>query len=58
MGEAWAAWRAPGGNPDRFRTSASPREFLEHASRSQIVDVVGLDASSIAAAALAILGDR
>ncbi len=56
IGAAWeeAAGGARGG--PAWAHFGVPREFLEHASRAQIVEAVGLEAATIAERALAALG--
>ncbi|GIG54675.1 1-deoxy-D-xylulose-5-phosphate synthase [Demequina activiva] len=55
MGEEWAAYARLAGNDARWLHRGVPREFLQHASRPQVIEQVGLDASAIADDAIAAL---
>jgi 1-deoxy-D-xylulose-5-phosphate synthase len=55
IGEEWASFARREGVEAEFRHFGVPRRFLDHASRAQILDEVGLDAASIADATTAIL---
>jgi len=52
IGEEWANFARLAGATSAWRHHGIPREFLEHASRAQIVEAVGLDAGAIADDAL------
>lgn len=47
IGQEWADGARLAGNDAVWRHHGIPREFLEHASRAQIVEAVGLDAGAI-----------
>ena len=53
VGEAWAEFARMAGRNVVWSHHGIPREFLNHASRAQILDEIGLEASAIAEAALA-----
>lgn len=53
IGEEWASFARLAGNAATWMHHGIPREFLDHASRAQIIESVGLDASAIADSALA-----
>ena len=53
VGEAWAEFARLAGRYAVWSHHGVPREFLHHASRAQILDEIGLEASAIADAALA-----
>ncbi|MFN3865698.1 MAG: 1-deoxy-D-xylulose-5-phosphate synthase [Demequina sp.] len=55
IGEEWASYARLAGNRAHWMHRGVPREFLQHASRDQIVENVGLDASAIADQAVAAL---
>ncbi len=55
MGEEWASFARLAGHEARWIHRGIPREFLDHASRAQIIERVGLEASAIADDALAAL---
>ena len=55
IGEEWASFARQSGVEAEFRHFGVPRRFLDHASRAQILDEVGLDAASITASTAAIL---
>lgn len=48
LGEEWASVARLAGNTSQWVHHGIPLEFLQHASRAQIVEAVGLDASAIA----------
>ena len=48
LGEEWASAARQAGHTARWVHHGLPLEFLQHASRAQIVEAVGLDASAIA----------
>jgi 1-deoxy-D-xylulose-5-phosphate synthase len=48
IGEEWASFARLAGVEAEFRHFGVPSRFLDHASRAQILDEVGLDAASIA----------
>jgi len=48
IGEEWASFARLAGNRAQWIHRGVPREFLDHASRAQIVERVGLEASAIA----------
>jgi len=52
IGEAWAEAARSAGNRAEWQHRGVPREFLDHATRLQIVEQVGMDASVIADAAV------
>ncbi len=52
LGEEWAQFARLAGHDAQWIHRGIPREFLDHASRAQIVDRIGLDPSAIAADAL------
>jgi len=56
VGEEWAEFARLAGHEVRWSHHGVPREFLEHASRAQVLEHVGLEASVIADAAIARLG--
>jgi len=56
VGEEWAEFARLAGREVRWSHHGVPREFLEHASRAQVLEHVGLEASVIADAAIARLG--
>lgn len=53
IGEEWAAYARLAGVRAEWAHHGVPREFLQHATRAQIVDDLGLDPSAIADATLA-----
>ncbi len=53
VGEEWAEFARLAGRTAVWSHHGVPREFLLHASRAQILDEIGLEASAIADAALA-----
>ncbi|MDN4489458.1 1-deoxy-D-xylulose-5-phosphate synthase [Demequina sp. SYSU T00068] len=55
LGEEWAAYARLAGTPAQWSHHGVPREFLQHATRAQIVDDLGLDASDLAAHALGLI---
>ncbi|MDN4472728.1 1-deoxy-D-xylulose-5-phosphate synthase [Demequina zhanjiangensis] len=55
VGQEWAEFARLAGRTARWSHHGIPREFLDHASRAQIVERVGLDASAIAEKAEALL---
>lgn len=55
IGEEWASHARGEGIQAEFRHFGVPRRFLDHASRAQVIDEVGLDASAIADDGLALL---
>ncbi|MFW7415258.1 1-deoxy-D-xylulose-5-phosphate synthase [Demequina sp. SO4-18] len=55
IGEEWASCARLGGHEARWIHRGVPLEFLDHATRDQIVEQVGLDASAIADVAIAAL---
>ncbi len=55
IGEEWAQFARAAGIDVTFRHHGIPRMFLEHATRSQVVADLGLDASSVAGLTLAAL---
>lgn len=57
VGEAWAEVARVGGSNAVWLHYGVPREFLGHATRAQIVDGIGLDAGTIAQAAVSSLGE-
>ncbi|WP_297081498.1 1-deoxy-D-xylulose-5-phosphate synthase [uncultured Demequina sp.] len=48
IGEEWASYARLAGNDAQWIHRGVPREFLHHASRAQVIELVGLDASAIA----------
>ena len=58
IGEEWAAYAREAGIEAEFRHFGVPRRFLDHASRVQILDEIGLDVSSIATVALPVLNSH
>ena len=48
IGEEWASFARKAGIEAEFRHFGIPGRFLDHGSRAQIIDEIGLDASSIA----------
>lgn len=52
IGEEWESFARQAGPSADWRHHGIPRQFLEHASRAQIVESVGLDAGAIADDAL------
>ena len=52
IGQEWESFARLAGAASQWRHHGIPREFLEHASRAQIVESVGLDAGAIADDAL------
>ena len=57
IGEEWASYARLAGLSADWAHHGIPREFLQHASRAQIVDDLGLDPSAIADATLARLAE-
>ncbi|WP_061962214.1 1-deoxy-D-xylulose-5-phosphate synthase [Demequina flava] len=57
LGQEWADAARQAGVKAQWLHRGVPREFLQHASRAQIVEASGLDASAIADATLAALRD-
>lgn len=55
IGEEWADAARQLGNAATWHHHGIPLEFLEHASRAQIVEAVGLDAGAISGAAISAL---
>jgi 1-deoxy-D-xylulose-5-phosphate synthase len=55
IGEEWADAARQWGNKSAWHHHGIPLEFLEHASRAQIVEAVGLDAGAISSSAVAAL---
>ncbi|MFV0634675.1 1-deoxy-D-xylulose-5-phosphate synthase [Demequina sp.] len=55
MGEEWAAYARLAGVDAKWLHRGIPRQFLDHASRDQIIEAVGLEASVIAQDALGAL---
>ncbi len=55
VGQEWAEFARLAGRHARWSHHGVPREFLDHASRAQVVERVGLDASAIAERAEALL---
>ncbi|MFV0285186.1 MAG: 1-deoxy-D-xylulose-5-phosphate synthase [Demequina sp.] len=55
LGQEWAEYARVLGLTASWSHHGVPREFLEHASRAQIVEQVGLDASALADAVIAAL---
>ncbi len=55
IGEEWAQYARLAGLGAAWAHHGIPREFLQHASRAQLVDELGLDPSAIAAETLAAL---
>ncbi|WP_062378165.1 1-deoxy-D-xylulose-5-phosphate synthase [Demequina pelophila] len=55
IGEEWAAFARLAGARAQWSHHGVPREFLQHASRAQVIDRIGLDPSAIADTALAAL---
>jgi 1-deoxy-D-xylulose-5-phosphate synthase len=55
VGEAWADAERARGNGAAWIHRGVPRAFLDHASRAQVVEAVGLEADAIAQAALGAL---
>lgn len=53
VGEEWAEFARLAGREVHWAHHGVPREFLEHSSRAQVLEQVGLEASAIADAALA-----
>jgi 1-deoxy-D-xylulose-5-phosphate synthase len=56
VGEAWAEFARLAGREGHWSHHGVPREFIEHASRAQVLEQVGLEASVIADAAVSRLG--
>ncbi len=56
IGQEWAELSRLAGGKAQWLHHGVPREFLEHASRAQLIDQLGLDAAVIAQGALARLG--
>ncbi len=56
IGEAWAESARRAGIRSEWVHCGIPREFIEHASRAQVVEHIGLEPATIAGAALAKLG--
>jgi 1-deoxy-D-xylulose-5-phosphate synthase len=56
IGEAWAEVARTAGNRATWLHHGIPRAFLDHASRAQLVESVGLDAKTIARSVFAALG--
>lgn len=56
VGEEWAEFARLAGREVHWSHHGVPREFIEHSSRAQVLEQVGLEASVIADAALARLG--
>ena len=52
IGQEWAEYARLAGRSAQWLHHGIPREFLEHASRPQLVDALGLDAAVIASEAL------
>lgn len=48
IGEEWAEFARAAGHPARWLHHGVPREFLDHASRAQVIEQIGLDAGVIA----------
>ncbi len=48
IGEEWAEFARAAGHPARWLHYGVPREFLDHASRAQVIEQIGLDAGVIA----------
>lgn len=48
MGQEWESEARVGGNRAHWIHHGIPREFLQHASRGQIIEAIGLDPSAIA----------
>ncbi|WP_062079330.1 1-deoxy-D-xylulose-5-phosphate synthase [Demequina globuliformis] len=57
LGQEWAVAAREARNSAEWLHRGVPREFLQHASRAQIVEASGLDASAIADAVLERLSD-
>ncbi len=55
MGEAWAEHERATGNVATWSHHGIPRAFLDHASREQVVEKIGLESGTIAGVALAVL---
>ncbi len=55
IGEEWANFARLAGAQATWSHHGIPREFLDHASRAQIVEAVGLDAGAISAQSLDLL---
>ncbi|WNM25716.1 1-deoxy-D-xylulose-5-phosphate synthase [Demequina capsici] len=55
VGQEWAEFARLAGRTARWSHHGVPREFLDHASRAQVVERVGLNASAIAERAGALL---
>lgn len=55
LGEEWASFARLAGVAAQWSHHGVPVEFLQHATRAQIVDDLGLDASDLAASALGLL---
>lgn len=53
VGESWAEFARLAGRAASWSHHGVPREFLPHASRVQILELVGLDSTAIADAAIA-----
>jgi len=53
VGEEWAEFARLAGHEVHWSHHGVPREFIEHASRAQVLEQVGLEASAIADAVLA-----
>ena len=58
IGEEWASFARLAGIETEFRHFGVPSRFLDHASRVQILDEIGLDSSSIADSITQSLGGR
>jgi 1-deoxy-D-xylulose-5-phosphate synthase len=55
MGEEWGAYARSAGVEAEFRHFGVPSRFLDHGSRTQVIDEIGLDAGAIADFATAAL---
>lgn len=55
LGQSWEEFARLAGRTTRWSHHGIPREFLSHASRAQILEQVGLDASAIADRAQSLL---
>ncbi|WP_062303515.1 1-deoxy-D-xylulose-5-phosphate synthase [Demequina subtropica] len=58
LGEEWASYARLHGLTAAWAHHGVPREFLQHASRAQLIDDMGLDPSAIAAGTIALLHER
>ena len=56
VGESWAQFARLAGSRAQWTHHGVPREFIDHASRAQVLDAIGLESSTIASHTLSQLG--